>query len=311
MSSDPKSNQSGTESGTRMDLGDDLLQTRTILRAPREPDTAKKSPVIPKVVDPAVQVDTVDELLINSKILVSEGMWDEAKATLRRVLLIDPKNLTARDRLAEIQKVEIKKLLGAEENAPTSFFQRTKKKPEEHPPEEILAALEKEVGPAPDPEKLFFPDPKDQELFLIEMEKACIGASSQDRMDLGIGFLEMELYDVAVAQFRIVIRDEAEARKARGLLATALLAKGKAHEALMELEGLIADQSASAEEKIDFGYLAGQAQEKLGNFEVAAVWYRAVTGIENGYRDAQNRLVYCLKKCEKTPSSSSSPSSRS
>lgn len=308
MSSDPKSNQSETESGTRMDLGDDLLQTRTILRSPRESDSEKNSAVKQVVED---SITPVDELLINSKILIGEGMWDEAKATLRRVLLIDPKNLAARDRLAEIQKIEIKRLLGAEENARASFFQRTKKKPEEQLPEAVLAALEKEIGPGKDPEKVFFPHPEDQERFLEELEKNCSDASTQDRIDLGVGFLEMELYDVAIHLFRIAMRDEALERKARVLLATVLIAKGQCFEAMLELEVLIADQSATAEEKIDFGYLAGQAQEKLGNYEIAAVWYRAVNGIESGYRDAENRLIYCLKKCEKIPSSSSSPSSRS
>jgi len=106
-----------------MDLGDDLLQTRTVSRS--GPNAAKDvTPSAP----PAAAEGSIEELLVNSKILIGEGFLDDAKATLRRVLRLDPANLTARDRLIEIQKTEIRRLLGQEEN-PRSSFLRSKKKP--------------------------------------------------------------------------------------------------------------------------------------------------------------------------------------
>jgi tetratricopeptide (TPR) repeat protein len=308
-------NDSSIESETRMDLGDDLLQTRTLLRAPaREPmreepsevgrPTERKSHSSFALDEP---VDSVDELLVNAKILMGEGLIDDAKATLRKVMKLDPGNLTARDRLAEIQSIEIKRLLGGEEAERPSFL-KTRKKTEEKTPEELLLTLEKEIGPGKDPESELFGDEAGIQRFLKSVERASERASPQDRIDLGIGFLEMGLYEAAVRQFREASKDLELGKKARGLLAFALLERGDAFDAMIELEALIADQEASAEEKIDFGYMAGLAQEKLGHYADAARWYRAVTGIETGYRDAQSRLFRCLKECEKSRSSSSSRS---
>src|SRR4051812_10811511 len=120
---------------TRVDLGDDLLGTRSVSKD--EASSEKNSPP-----------ESVDELLLNSKILVNEGLFEDAKKTLRRVLRMDPANLSARDRLEEIQKIEIKRLLGQEENA--GGFLRAKKKKTEpalEDGESVALALERDLGP--------------------------------------------------------------------------------------------------------------------------------------------------------------------
>ncbi len=300
---------------TRTDLGDDLLQTRTILRSdPSTPpgDSVKTSRATPSAAADASPEAGVEELLVNSKIQIGEGFLDDAKVTLRRVLRIDPGNLTARDRLEDIQKTEIRRLLGQEENPRGSFLRSKKKLPEsDETPESVLDSLEHEVGLSPLASEQFFRTPEELGEFLAGIDQLCAGATAQDRMDLGIGFLEMELYDVAVRQFRAASYHAESERKARGLLATALVAQKKFHDALIEIESLIADQSGTPEEKIDFGYLAGLAQEGLKNFEGAVRWYRAVVQINPEYRDAAERMLINQKKCVRTPSSSSSSSSRS
>lgn len=290
---------------TRLDLGDDLLQTKTISRSPAKAKSPKEAP---PPVDTSADAG-VEELLVNSKILIGEGFLDEAKATLRRVLRMEPTNLTARDRLEEIQKTEIRRLLGQEES-PRSSFLKSKLKTEENneSAESVLLALENEVGMQSQSTLEYFSKPGDLPIFLEGLDKLCAGATAQDRMDLGIGFLEMGLYDVAVSLFRNASQDEKNDRKARGLLATALVAQGKYFDAVIELESLIADQSGTAEEKIDYGYLAGLAQDGLKNFEAAVRWYRAVLHIDPEYRDTSERMQISLKKCAKIPSSSSSSS---
>jgi tetratricopeptide (TPR) repeat protein len=274
---------------TRVDLGDDLLETRTFQRPIAE--TAGEEPV--------------DELLLNAKILIGEGLLEDAKRTLRRVLKREPDSRGARDRLEEIQKIEIKRLLGAEES-PRSAFRRARKNVDsEIDSAAALTELEKEIGARQDVETEFFKTPADRDEFIRMVDGLCYGANAQDRIDLGIAFLEMEFYDIAIRQFEAATRDSDLERKARGLLATALLEKGRPFDAMIELETLVAHQDAKPEEKIDYGYLAGKAQEALGRFPAAAHWYRAVYQIDPQYRDAADRLKFCLKKCGNTPSSSS------
>jgi tetratricopeptide (TPR) repeat protein len=216
---------------------------------------------------------------------------------LRRVLRLEPASLSARDRLEEIQKIEIKRLLGQDDGATGGGFVRAKKKTESplEDGESVAAALERELGPTPGAEDRFFANEAERDAFHASLERLCAEATAQDRIDLGIAFLEMEFYEAAVRMFRAAAADESVERRARALLATALVAKGNGFEAMIELEALVADQSAPPEEKVDYGYLAGRAQESLENFAVAARWYRAVLQIEPGYRDAEDRLRRSVK----------------
>ncbi len=267
---------------TRVDLGDDLLQTKSVNRPLAEPG--------------------VEELLVNSKIQITEGFFDDAKVTLRLVLRMDPANITARERLEEIQNIEIRRLLGKEEIPRSSFLRskNKKSKEEKHSAEEILHDLEKEVGASKPIESELFKTPVEMSLFLSGLEGLCVGATPQDRIDLGIGFLSMELFEVAIKQFEVAAKTSGYERKARGLLATTYVAQSKFYEALVELESLIADQSIPAEEKIDFGYLAGVSEEGLKNYESAVRWYHAVNQIDPEYRDVKERMNLAIRKCGKT-----------
>ena len=280
--------------GSRVDLGDDLLKTRNI-SYDREAG-GKNSADVPAP-------ESIEELLLNSKILMSEGLLEDAKKTLRRVLRTEPANLAARDRLEEIQRIEIKRLLGQDDagTAGGGFLRAKKKKvePALEDGESVAAALERELGPVPTTEEKFFENDSGRDVFLANLEGVCVGIGPNDRIDLGIGFLEMEFYEVAIRMFRAAAAAEPGERRARALIATAWVAKGNGFEAITELEALIADQSAPEEEKIDYGYLAGRAQELLGNYEMAVRWYRAVLQIETSYRDAEDRLRRSMKMTDR------------
>lgn len=274
---------------TRVDLGDDLLGTHTVASGDRARPSSESDSSAP---------ESIEELLLNSKILLSEGLLEDAKKTLRRVLRMDPPNLSARDRLEEIQRIEIKRLLGQDDGGTGGGFRGAKKKrtePALDDGESVATALERELGLEPSTEERFFAEEPDREAFFDNLETLCAGASPQDRIDLGIGFLEMEFFEVAVRMFRGASLAEPGERRARALLATAWVAKGNGFEAMSEIETLIADQSAPPEERIDYGYLAGRAQELLMNFEMAVRWYRAVLQVEPGYRDAEDRLRRSVK----------------
>ncbi len=282
---------------TRVDLGDDLLGTRTVPFGER-PENKAAIPSKGASPETPPAPESIDELLLNSKILVSEGLLEDAKKTLRRVLRMEPTNLAARDRLEEIQKIEIKRLLGQDENVTGGGFLRAKKKknaPALDDGESVAIALERELGIQATAEERFFGSDENRAEFVKNLEGLCAGASVQDRVDLGIGFLEMELHEVAIQMFRAALQADPGDRRIRSLLATAWVAKGNGFEAIIEVEALVADQSAPPEEKVDYGYLAGRAQELLQNFELAARWYRAVLQIEPGYRDAEDRMRRSVK----------------
>jgi tetratricopeptide (TPR) repeat protein len=284
--------------GTRVDLGDDLLETRTISRDGKADEGKDPDRAVERAAAESATPESIDELLLNAKILMSEGLYEDAKKTLRRVLRTDPASLSARDRLEEIQKIEIRKLIGQDDGVTGGGYIRSRKKKVESPlddGDQVAAALEREIGAVAPNEERFFANESDRTAFFRNLELLCAGASARDRIDLGIAFMEMEFFEVALALFRTAAAAAPDEGRARALLAAAWIAKGNGFEAMIELEALIADQSSPPEEKVDFGYLAGRAQELLENFDQAVRWYRSVLQIEAGYRDAENRLRRCLK----------------
>jgi len=278
-----------THTQTQIDLGDDLLQTRTLIRPSKEE------------LAPAAPVEGPDELVINAKILVGEGLLEEAKGVLRKALLAEPSHGGAIEKLADIQKLELKQILSHEApRARRSYRPKGKSADENFDPETVLKELEHDLGESPVPDGPFETE-AGKAAFIAHLESQCQDATPQDRLDLGIAFLEMEVYSIAIDQFQVAARSPAYERRAIALGAYAKILANRAFDALLDLDPLVADASIEPRDKVDYGYLVGRAYETLGRYDQAAVWYRGVLQIESQYRDSQERL----KKCERILSSSS------
>lgn len=272
---------------TQVDLGDDLLKTRTLMRPIEERNPAP--------------VESPDELLVNAKILIGEGLLDEAKAVLRKILLVDSANAGAQEKLAEIQKLEIKQILNTDgPRSRRSYRPKGKNADDVFDPEQVLASLEKDIG-MPDVDTEPFGDAAERSAFVASIEAQYQQATAQDRIDLGIGFMEMGLFKLAIEQFLVASRDPMTEKKAIALGAYTKILSGRAFDALLDLDPLVADASVSPEGKLDYGYLVARAYEALTRYDQAAIWYRGVLQIDSQYRDSQERL----KKCERILSSSS------
>ena len=293
-----------TESATRIidattvDLGDDLLKTKTSMASPATLDATTE--VAPEKSDP------IPDLIENAKILMSEGIFGEAKKNLRRVLVHDPTNSTAPKLLDQIQEIEVQRILSDEQ--PTSNPRR-RAGDDIREPHQVLDELLAELGiDLSEASEKPFNDPAVEREFGVWLSGFGNGASAKDHLDLGVAFIQMQLYEQAVQQFRRVemypgISDESPlAQQARSLKAYALILGGKPFPALLELSALIEQNHIKTKDKIDWAYLSGRAHEELRNWERALYWYRAAADVEPGYRDTFERS----KRCEKILSSSSS-----
>jgi tetratricopeptide (TPR) repeat protein len=113
---------------------------------------------------------------------------------------------------------------------------------------------------------------------------------------MGIAFLEMGLYDLAARQFRPALSSPEHEVTANGLLAYALILAGRPFEATLCIEPVLGDSEVPREEKVDFLYLMGRAQERLGKPELARQWYERAREIEPSYRDAEERIRALARK---------------
>src|SRR4051794_3122912 len=109
MTKDSDNSQgSGDSTRTTVDLGDDLLErtashTANSFHIPKPVDDVhvESAPPLPTT------ADEIADQLQSAKILVNEGLVEEGKKLLRRILIADPRNLLARKRLDEIQELEL------------------------------------------------------------------------------------------------------------------------------------------------------------------------------------------------------------
>jgi tetratricopeptide (TPR) repeat protein len=274
-----------------LDLGDDLLEPTSIIA--RQPPS---------------QPFDLDDRLQSAGILIQEGLIQDAKQVLHKVLIHQPDEPRALSLLADIRNREMKELLhlgpkrhiiGGRESTETSGVLAAQEV------EQVIQNLETDLqklgfqfGLKPDQAREALQDPALFEGFCAKIEEQLSGASSQDWIDLGVAFIEMELDDIAARWFHLALQTidlsgpdvQAQVISATGLLATVLIQSGKALEASCRLEPLVRDSDIRAEDKIELFYLMARSYELQGKEQMALELFRHVASLDPAYRDVESRL---------------------
>lgn len=278
VTDDPKDNP--VFEGTRVDLGEDLLEATRVLERPTETPPAEE------------QADQKDDEFQKGVILMNERLFEDAKKVFRKVLRQDPTHEGAQKCLEEISKIELQDLLAGESGKKRLGNLNAS---ENENPEQVLEKLEKdlhinvakaELKPVPD----LFADAQALATYRERVMETAIALSPRDRIDVGIAHLEMGLFDVAQAIFETVVRYEAHKVVGMYLLGLALIHGGKAIEASIRIEPFARDLTLSESQKSDFLYLMGLAFERLHDMKKAREFYRRVHLLNPKYRDVVEKL---------------------
>lgn len=265
--------------GTTVDLGEDLLEATKALERPPQPVVAQND---------VVENDEFQR----AEILMAERLYDDAKKIFRKILRTDPGHTLAREKLEEIQKVELQELLGSdsgrkrlgasdeiEQDTPTTVIEKLER--------DLRINIDRaEAKPVPD---LF----KDEIELSKYTETVLASISAQDhrsQFDVGIAYLEMGLFSIAQAVFEHILRHEAYRIEGMYLLGLALIYGGKAIEATIRLEPMARDLTLTGSQKADFLYLMGLAFETLHDARKAREFYRRVFLLNPRYRDIVEKL---------------------
>lgn len=298
--------------GTRVDLGDDLIVKTAVL------DPALQNRVVHPILESfkmgSITRETIPEVLASVKILMSENFYDDAKRLLHQVLLVDPDQAIATHYLAEVHDQELKQLFGDDSaRSPTFLFQNEKQKaPFTGDPDQIIRKLDEDLnlglfveaaGARTGQPLSLFEDQGELEKFCDRLEKTLQHdkppASPQDWIDLGIGFLEMELYLVAIRLFTGAIKQAAGVENSEirvsgtCLLALALASSQKYYEAIAEIQPLLLDVDLQQQDKLELFYLMGRTYEMMRKPLLSLPFYQQITEVESSYRDTVQRLRSC------------------
>lgn len=284
------------DQATRVDLGEDLIASARV--------TPQAKPVLAKA-----SVDPWSDQMESAKILASEGLLEEAKRVLRKILIANPGYAAARKKLEELQDAELKQLISESEQPRHRFqvrpFDEEDSSLSSKDPREVemqmdqdlelgLYAFSPETGETP--EDLWFGSIESLREFLQQIERDRPDASAQDDLDLGIGFLEMGLPVVAGYFFSRAAQDDQKEVSAKALLANALIQAGRPLEAANELDSLLRNPEIEIDHKVELSYWMGRAQEALKRKKSALSWYDAVLRLDPVYRDCADRKASLEKK---------------
>lgn len=271
----PRSPSIPGNDGTRVDLGEDLLEaTRELeVEASASGEAAEPAADLP----PDLQSD---EELQSAQILMGEGLRDEAKAALRRSLRLHPANILARRMLEEIQQKEFAELLA--------------RPPSVAPPgavdediATIIQSLDDDFALGLDEERASGGSLLASSESHAELASSVAAQSAamtlRERADLAVGFLQMEMPAIAVSLL------EPASTLAGGFLAVycwALLQARRALDCASVLEQRLRDEGIEGDVRRELEYLLSRAREELGDVDPAIELYRLL----GDYRDSVARL---------------------
>ena len=277
----PKQNRDLSQ--TKIDLGDDLLEKTATLIGEAEREVLPPS-------------ENASDLLENAKILQGEGLLEEAKKVLRKVLRLEPGHSVAQKRLGEIHEVELKQIFGSE---PTQT--RVPVKPPGAMPSsyQLMRDLDRDFslgifdsrGEELSPAETIFGSERGMNQFADRLDREHQSSPARDRMDLGIAFLEMGFYLLAFRQFKVASQDESFRVSGTILEAYCQILSGRAFQASLQLEALARESELEDAIKCEIFYLLGRAYEALSKSGDAQSWYRQAFALNAGYRDVKDRIT--------------------
>jgi tetratricopeptide (TPR) repeat protein len=257
-----------TETGTRIDLGDDLIEGTETIETPA-PDGD------PRAIEASVE---------NARILVKEGFFDEAKRILRQLLIRDSHDVLAHKFLEEIHQTELKQLFASSESTSRKSYTNIYD-------ESILSVDSEKVFRSLDSEFDLHVESGAADKVFSQLDVEIAGAPPRDRMDLAISFMEMGLYAHAIQLLKGVMRAGEELEEAAALLAFAYLTNEEPFEAMSILQPLLNDTDIPTERKVEFYYLMARACETLHREPEALGWYLQAQQVDPDYRDVRSRIL--------------------
>ena len=275
MTSGRDPNEAPPES-TRVDLGDDLIDKTRV--ADSDARAGGERPF------------SVEDALQSADILIGEGLFDEAKKILFRVLRERPELVQARDKLDRLHQEELEQILSGSSPVHRGHFAYAF----DH--EEVLEKLNRDLKL-----DVFGVESRDaaSAKFRESLKLSLEAATAQDQIDLGVAFFEMGMFDLALERFR----DAAKAARrvdpedGRAVLssqyfqALTLVQMECESEALVLLQPHLIRSDLEMEDRVHFMYLHARALERSGRPVEARAVLESILVWDPFYRDARDRML--------------------
>lgn len=211
----------------------------------------------------------IEEGLDEAEFFVTQGLYDDARDTLRQLLELYPNHPLVLDRWAELEQLAM--MRGADQNAVGGDFSLGAVFDEES---QALGMLEAE----PDAVSL-------DDGFVPEHTGALSVEDCDTHYDLGIAYKEMGLHDDAIAEFKIATMSPVRQCIGETMIGLCYIEKGDAASAIEHFKrGLQAPQRTEHEE-LGLYFEMGAAYQAAGDYAEALYFFQKVEKRDPTFRE--------------------------
>lgn len=219
----------------------------------------------------------------SAKILFQEGLVDEAKKTLFRVLSSVQNFSPAQKLLNEIQAKELEEIFKSSDGnamksgTPQASIDR-RAKARTPTLETVLAELEEDLGFSIE-DKLQSPT--------SGVFSPLFGMSDRQRLDIAVGYFEMQCYEDALRELRLV----PATISVRMLIAKCLAAQGKLEESKLTLSSMLHSEELELFEKTALFYEYASIAYATGDIALARSYFEKILIMDPNYKDVKQLLA--------------------
>ncbi len=232
----------------------------------------------------------IKDELEKADILITENLLEDAKKILRKILIHHPDEIPAKRKLEEIQKREIEALL-SKNNSNESVKGWLTKKEDSKIIDSWIFAFQKELDEQNSKiiSELFESQSKYEEYkksILLKLKEL----SFQDRKELAIAFLTLELDEISINILETINHNSEFEYECNCLIAFLLIRTKRYGDAIQKCEVLLQDPKLDETQKTNIHYLMGTALEKLGEKKKSREFFKKVFNQNPRYKDIAGKM---------------------
>lgn len=286
---------------------DDLFPALDDAAPEPEPEPAEPPPPPPKPPAPPPASSTaVEEALEEADFFIQQGLVQEAVLFLEDLLAQYPGNRLIEDKLEELTRAPGEPV---EEVSPL-FKPDSLMTPEEEVVEELESEsqITDEAFEALDAiESIIREETSDEDLGVGAQPTEIDASDAQTHYDLGVAYMEMEVWESAIQEFRIASSSTDMEALCYNMLGNCLVKQGRHEDAIKEYKlGLFAKKQSQAQE-LNLYYDIAEAYLKLDDQREAIYYLQNIKKKDPDFKDVKLKLIALSSSYKPTSRSSSAP----
>jgi hypothetical protein len=261
-------------------------RTEPAPRVPAEALRTEPGAKVPSVKAPAAAVPetSMEDDLDEADFFIQQSLFDEARGILTTLLERHPSHPLVTAKMRDLEALERAATTG--EGVATPIGEAAI---EAEAPEELPGSPEVDAGVT-----VTGTEPAFEMTRKGVIEKGVTAEDFETHYDLGIAYKEMGLLDDAVAEFKLVMKDQAREVQCHLMIGLCFLEKGQQTEAIGHFKKGLYVEGITERESLSLYFELGQAYERLGDPREALYYYEKVQKRDARFRNVE-KMVEALR----------------